>query len=405
MRKRVAITGCGVVSPAGCQIETFWTTLMSGECFIKPLRHFSYAGLKGLVGAEIDLPAGDALPAAVDENAIRGRCAELALAAARRAIDDAALPPGAMRERVGVVVGTTLGEERQIGDLNERWARDGDDAIDAGFVSRSDNHRLAALIARRHDFGGPVSLSASACASGNAALAWAFDQVATGAVDAMVAGGADTLTRSIYCGFQRMGALSQGICRPFHRARDGVSFGEGAALLVLEDLDRARARGARVYAELAGYGLSNDAYHITAPEPNGAGFVSALVRSLESTGTTREQVSYVSAHGTGTKYNDLGESRAIREVFGARVTEIPVSSIKSMIGHTNGAANAIEAVACALAIQHQAVPPTANLDDPDPECGLDCVPLVGRRVRVDTCLSLGAGFGGFNVCIVLRRAA
>ena len=176
-------------------------------------------------------------------------------------------------------------------------------------------------------------------------------------------------------------------------------------MFLLEELDHARERGARIYAELAGYGASNDAHHITAPDPNGEGFARAMSQALSTSGTTPDEISYVSAHGTGTPYNDVGEARAIKVVFGARARFVPVSSIKSMIGHTNGAAGAIETVACALAVVHQAVPPTANLEEPDPECDLDCVPGKGRSMKVDTCLNLGAGFGGFNVCLVLKRVS
>ncbi len=403
MQRRVVVTGCGVVTAAGTELDSFWNALMSGTCFIKPLRNFSAPDLEGLMGAEVDLPEADDLPEPGDHR--RSRCGQLALAAARRALADAALPHGSeVRERAGVVLGTTLGSERQVGDLSERWAVHGPDSVDAGFLARCDNHSLAALVAERHGLGGPLMLCASACSSGNAAIALAYDLVASGVADAMVAGGADTLTRSIYCGFQRMGALSKSICRPFDKRRDGVSFGEGAGVLVLESLDEARRRGARIYAEVAGYGMSNDAYHVTAPDPNGEGFVRAIKQALSSTGTAPEQVDYVSAHGTGTQYNDLGEARAMKAVFGERAGRVPISSIKSMIGHTNGAASAIEAVACALAMMHETIPPTANLTEPDPECDLDCVPGKGRRARVDHCLNLAAGFGGFNVCLVLRRA-
>jgi 3-oxoacyl-[acyl-carrier-protein] synthase II len=404
MRRRVVITGCGVATAAAMELDRFWNELMNGTCFIGPLRHFTCSGVDGLMGSEVELPAADDLPDRTDADARRGRCVELAMAAARRALSDAALPQerGSL-DRTGVVIGTTMGEERQVGDLNDRFSVVGSDSVDPGFFSRSDNQRLAAFVARRHGLGGPVMLSATACSSGNASIAWAYDLVASGAADAMLAGGADTLTRLIYCGFQRMGALSKSICRPFDRRRDGVSFGEGAGAVVLEDLDQARRRGARIYAEVAGYGISNDAYHITAPEPNGGGFVRAMRQALAASGTAPEDVDYVSAHGTGTPYNDLAETRAMKAVFGDRAKHVPISSIKSMLGHTNGAASAIEAVACVLALTHQAVPPTANLSDPDPECDLDYVPGRGRATRVATCLNLSAGFGGFNACVVLKR--
>ncbi len=404
MSRRVVISGCGVVSPAGNDLASFWSALMNASCFIQPLRGWACQGLDALRGAEVSLAPEDALPASIDTDARRGRSDELALAAARRAIADAALPAGSSRDVVGVVLGTTLGQERQVSALSEGVAAGGDDAIDAGFMDCCDNHHLAALIARAHGLGGPLMVNATACASGNAALAWGYELVASGATHTMVAGGVDTFTRLIYCGFSRMGALSKGVCRPFDKQRDGVSFGEGAGIVVLEELEHARARGAHIYAELAGYGISNDAYHLTAPEKSGEGFARAMKQALATTGLGVDDVDYVSAHGTGTPYNDLGETLAVKSVFGARAPRVPVSSIKSMIGHTNGAASAIEAVACVLALQHQMLPPTVNLTEPDPELDLDYVSGGARRASVDVCLNLAAGFGGFNVCTVIKGA-
>lgn len=404
VQRRVVITGCGVITAAGCELDGFWRSLMAARCAIRPLTSFRY-GDAPLMGAEVELAEADRLPPSVDHDAFRARCLELALAATRRAVDDAGLPLGSDdRARTGVAFATTMGEERQIGDLSERRIKDGDVAIDAGFFGRSNNQRLASEVARRYQLGGPALLGATACSSGNAAIAMAYDLIAEGAVERMVVGGADTFTRLIYCGFQRMGALSASICRPFDRRRDGVSFGEGAGVLVLESLESARRRGARVRAEIAGYGISNDAHHVTAPGPHGEGFVRAIAQTLAVTGIAREQIDYVSAHGTGTQYNDAGESEMMVKAFGERASEVPISSIKSMIGHTNGAASAIEAVACALAIERGEVPPTANLEEPDPGFDLDYVPKVGRKHAVSTCLSLAAGFGGYNVCLALRRA-
>lgn len=405
MRRRVVITGCGVVTAAGAELDGLWRELFAGQCHIRPTRCFASPGVDpALAGGEVELGPEDDLPAEVDPDAPRSRCVQLALAAARRAVQDAALPGGAEElVRTGVVVGTAIGEERQVSALDDGWAVRGADAIDAGFVARASNHRLAAAIARRHGAGGPVMVSATACSSGNAALAWAHDAIAFGDAEVMIAGGADTFTRAVVGGFHRMGALSKSICRPFDRRRDGVSFGEGAGLLVLEALEGARRRGARIHAELAGYGVSNDAYHLTAPEPNGDGFVRSMRQALAMSGTSPDEVDYVSAHGTGTPYNDVAETKAMKAVFGERAARVPISSIKSMIGHTNGAASAIEAVASCLAIRHQAVPPTARLEEPDPACDLDYVPLTGRELRVGTVLNLSAGFGGSNACVVLRR--
>jgi len=303
-----------------------------------------------------------------------------------------------------VVLGTTLGEEREVGLFNERRARGEPEESWGDLLTCSDNHRIAAAVARDVGATGPVVMNATACSSGNAALAWGYDLVASGSAELVLAGGVDTLTRLTYCGFRRMGALSRGVLRPFHRGRDGVSFGEGAGILVLESFEHAARRGARLRAELLGYGVSNDAHHLTAPEPTGVGFARAAQQALALADTPAAQIDYVSAHGTGTVYNDAGEVLAMKAVLGARAEEVPISSIKSMLGHTNGAASAIEAIACVLMLERQAVLPTANLDDPDPSFGLDFVPLKGRRARIGTCLNMAAGFGGFNVSTLIRRA-
>lgn len=414
MRRRVVITGCGALTAAGADLDGLWRVLLSGQTLLGQVTSFSCPELDSLSGAEIALPAEETLPAAVDSDAFRARCAHLALIAARAAVAHAGLRPPRLGERegwgeglsgAGVVVGTTMGEERQVGDLSERWAKTGSDSVDPGFLGRADNHKLAASVARELGLGGPVWLTATACSSGNAAVAFAFDFVADGTADVMLAGGADTFTRALYCGFARMSALSKTVCKPFDRNRDGVSFGEGAGFLVLEELEHARRRGATILAEVLGYGISNDAHHVTAPEPNGAGFVRAIEQALATTGTPPEDVGYVCAHGTGTQYNDQGEVRALRVVFGERATRIPVSSIKSAIGHTNGAAGAIATIACTLALVHQTVPPTANLAEPDPELGrMDFVMGTGRPVEFSICLNMSAGFGGSNACLLLARA-
>jgi 3-oxoacyl-[acyl-carrier-protein] synthase II len=402
MKRRVVVTGCGLVTPAGSTLDAFWQGVMSGRCLMSPVDGAAFGGMTGLMAATVPFDPADELPAELKEDAFRGRCLALALAAAQRAAADAGLP-AALAERTGVVLGTTMGDERQVAALSDRWAAEGLAAVDAGFGTRNNHHRLPAAVARRHGLGGPVLLAEAACSSGNAAAALGYDLVASGEVDAMWVGGADTLTRTTFVGFSKMQALSKDICRPFDKRRDGVCFGEGAAFLVLEPLEEAQRRGARIRAELAGYGLSNDAHHITAPDPNGDGCARAMKQALETSGIPATAVDYVSPHGTGTPYNDLGETRALKAVLGEHARKVPISSLKSMIGHANGAASAIESVACVLAIEHQHVPPTANLTEPDPECDLDYVPVEGRSARVSTCLNLSAGFGGSNVCVILTR--
>jgi 3-oxoacyl-[acyl-carrier-protein] synthase II len=405
VQRRVVITGCGVLCAAGAELDDFWRSLTSGRSFIGPLTNFAYPGQDIPLGAEVTIPAEDTLSPDIDENPYRARCAQLALAASRRALAHAGLKPGdECLSRAGVVLGTTMGEERQIGDLSERRKKLATDSVDAGFLARADNHKLAAAIATRYGLGGPVLLNATACSSGNASVAWAYDMVCEGTTDLMLAGGADTFTRLIYCGFSRMSALSKTACKPFDKNRDGVSFGEGSGILVIEELENARKRGANILAEILGYGVSNDAYHVTAPEPNGTGFIRAIEQALRTAQTSPDQIGYVCAHGTGTQYNDQGEVRAIKTVFGERASRIPLSSIKAAIGHTNGASGAIATIACTLALVHQMVPPTATLVEPDPEFDMDFVMGQARATSFSTCLNMAAGFGGSNICLLITRA-
>jgi len=407
VKRRVVVTGCGALTAAGNTLDGLWQALLSGRTLVGKVTNFACPELDSLSGAELVVPESYDLPASINGDAFRARCCHIALAAARQALVHANLPvqpEGGWGEGAGLVLGTTMGEERQVGDLSERWTKQGADSVDGGFLGRADNHKLAAGIAAALGLGGPVWLNATACSSGNTALAWAFDFVADGTADLMLAGGADTFTRALFCGFARMSALSKSVCKPFDKNRDGVSFGEGAGILVLEELAHARRRGARILAEVVGYGLSNDAYHVTAPEPNGAGFVRAIEQALATTGASPDTIGYVCAHGTGTQYNDQGEVRALKTVFGERAITIPTSSIKSAIGHTNGAAAAIGAIACVLALLHQTVPPTANLAEPDPEFGMDFVMNAGRPVELSACLNMSAGFGGANACLLLARA-
>jgi 3-oxoacyl-[acyl-carrier-protein] synthase II len=402
--RRIVITGCGAVSAAGNDLDSFWSALISGASLLAQVKNFSCPEMDSLTGAEAALTAEDEGDQP-ESDRFAGRCALLALAAARRALGDAGLDSGnPTLADAGVVMGSTMAEERQIGQLSERWAAQGADSVDGAFLARANSHKLAASIARSFGMGGPVLFNATACSSGNAAIAWAFDAIADGAADVMLAGGADTFTRSLFCGFSRMSALSKTVCKPFDKNRDGVSFGEGAGVLVVEELEHARRRDATILAEVLGYGLSNDAYHVTAPEPNGAGFARAIEQALSSAGVAAADIGYICAHGTGTQYNDQGEVRAMKAVFGERAASIPMSSIKSTIGHTNGAAGALAAIACILALIHQTVPPTANLTEPDPEFGMDFVMGKGRATKISTCLNMSAGFGGANACLLLARA-
>jgi 3-oxoacyl-[acyl-carrier-protein] synthase II len=243
----------------------------------------------------------------------------------------------------------------------------------------------------------------TACAAGNYAIGYGFDMIRTGRADVMLSGGADAFSRITYMGFSRLGAIAPERCQPFDRMRKGMVPGEGAAVLVLESLEGARARGATIYAEVLGYGVSCDSHHMTAAHPQGDGAIRAMAAALKESGVSRDDVDYISAHGTGTPTNDRVESLAVRSFFGERASRIPMSSIKSMVGHTMGAASAIEAAACSLAIHTGWAPPTMNYETPDPECDLDYVPNRARKVDPRVVLNNAYAFGGNNASLCLAR--
>jgi 3-oxoacyl-[acyl-carrier-protein] synthase II len=339
------------------------------------------------------------------------RFAQFAVAAARLAIDDAALDLGLHEpERVGVVVGTGIGGisafETQLRVLMERGPR----RVSPQLVALMIPNMAAGQVAMRLGLRGANDCTTTACAASGHAIARAVDLIRSGAADVCLAGGSEAaITPLTVAGFCAARALSrrnddpEAASRPFDAGRDGFVLGEGATVLVLEDLDAARARGARVYAEVAGYGLSADAHHETAPDPGGAGAAVAMSAALRDAGVDGADVGYVNAHGTSTTLGDAAEVRAVRRVFGEHADDLPVSSTKSMTGHLIGAAGATEAAATVLAMTNGLLPPTINHEDPDPECDLDVVPNVARRANVSAALSNSFGFGGQNASLVFTR--
>ena len=264
-------------------------------------------------------------------------------------------------------------------------------------------HLIAGHVSRELDFAGGSMMIPAACAAGNYAIAHAVDLLRLGQADLVVAGAADAFSRITYTGFARLMAIAPDVCRPFDRDRKGLIPGEGAAALVLERAERAVDRGAPIYAEITGYGLSCDAYHMTGGHPEAEGSVRAMRRALEESVKEPAEVSYISAHGTGTQANDLLETRAVKQVFAEAAYRIPISSAKSMLGHTMGAASAIEAAICALAVSTDRIPPTAHLQEPDPECDLDYVPDGARDHRVDVAMNNAYAFGGVNASLILEK--
>jgi 3-oxoacyl-[acyl-carrier-protein] synthase II len=391
--RRVLVTGLGAVSPFGAGVKAYWTGVTAGVCAIRPITLIETDGFRCQIAAEV--PEGTA------GSRRRSRADRLALTAAREALEDAGLTP-ADRGHAALIVGAVGG-----GMLEAEawyWGRRGQPVTGSGgnisalrSILPSSHAETLAHVLR---LGGPRETLVTACSSGAASVAVAAELVADGVVDVALAGGADALTRICFMGFNALKLLDPAPCRPFDRDRKGMSIGEGAAFLVLESADHAQARGARGYVELASAAMTMDAFHVTAPHPDGDGMVRAMRAALARGGVAPREVGYVNAHGTATLQNDRIEAAALREVFGEG--RVLVSSTKSMIGHTMAAAGSLEAVATVLALVHGVVPPTAQHDQTDPEVPFDCVPRVARETAITHAISNSFGFGGQNVTLLFR---
>lgn len=387
--RRVAVTGLGVVSCVGRGKDDFWSALLARRSGLSAVESFPTEGLRSRLAGEIKGPGPRQALAYV-------------LEAARQALADAGLEPSALpAARSGVALGTTQGEPILTEAALTRRVQGGSpgDLFREAFPSFPGS--LPAALARELGWRGPNIMLTSACAAGNFALAYAFEKIARGRADLMAAGGVDILNRTNYAGFNRLQAVAPQACAPFSLGRKGMIPAEGCAVLILEELSRARSRGARVYAELLGYGASCDARHVTAPDLDGV--ARALEDCLRCCGLAASDVDYISAHGTGTPANDRTETAAIQRVFGERAPRIPVSSIKAVVGHAMGAATALEAAASCLALETGVLPPTANFTPGDPDCGLDYVTEGPRRAGPQVVLSNGFAFGGSNLVIALAK--
>jgi 3-oxoacyl-[acyl-carrier-protein] synthase II len=395
---RVVVTGIGVASPYGLGREAFWTGLAAGRCAIGPVTLFDTEGFRSRLAAEVPLPRRTP-----SVSRRRSRADTLAVAAADEAVADAGLGRDALRP-AAVVIGGIGGGMLEAEAWYWRLHREGVDDPGRGASLRSIMPWAhTELLSRRYGTTGARETVVLACSSGGAALGLAADLVQTGVTPVALAGGVDALTRICFMGFNALRLLDPEPCRPFSRDRRGMSIGEGAGIVVLEDLVHARARGARPYAELAGYGLTTDAHHMTAPHPDAEGSVRAMLEALDQAEVPATAVGYVNAHGTGTPQNDRAEALALAKVFGPE--GVLVSANKSLIGHTMAASGALEAIATVLTLVHGLVPPTANLSEPDPEVPFDCVPHEARRAAVEWAMSNSFGFGGQNVSVLFRRLA
>jgi 3-oxoacyl-[acyl-carrier-protein] synthase II len=409
---RIAVTGIGLITPVGIGRELVWQRLLAGESGLAPVRSFDASQHSSQLGGEVDdFDPTDGFRRL--DPATMGRASQLAICAARQAVDDAHIAVGdgegedgrtiVDAERIGVAMGTTSGEPGLVEQFDDRWLAEELAAVGGEFMGLYPCHVIASHLAAEFDCAGPNAMLPAACAAGNYAIGYAVDALRDGRADLMLAGGADAFSRITYTGFARLGAIAQERCQPFDLNRQGMVPGEGAAILVLERLDDARARGARIYAEVAGYGLSCDAHHMTAAHPEGDGAARAMRQALHMAGLGPDDVSYISAHGTGTPTNDKLETRAVLQVFGERGHAVPISSIKSMIGHTMGAASAIESAICSLAVARDRVPPTIDFEQPDPECAVDCVPNQARELEVKVAMNNAYAFGGNNASVLFRK--
>lgn len=410
MRRRVVITGLGVISPIGNDKDTFWQSLVEGKSGIKTISRFDASKFPTRFAAEVK----DFDPTQVlDKKDVKrmDRFSQYAVVATKMALQDAGLDIDKVGpERVGVVFATGIGGMETFEDQTRILVEKGPGKISPFFVPMMIANMAAGQIAIHTGAQGINFTVVNACAAGTNAVGEAFRVLQRGEADVVITGGSEaSVTPLALAGFSAMKALStrneapEKASRPFDRLRDGFVLGEGAGVLILETLEHALARGARIYAEVAGYGCTADAYHITAPDPEGQGAAKAMALALADANVKPEEVDYINAHGTSTDLNDRIETMAIKKVFGAHAYKLAISSNKSMIGHLLGAAGAVELIATALTIYEGIIPPTINYEEPDPECDLDYVPNKARRQEVRVALSNSFGFGGHNATVVLKR--
>ena len=406
--RRVAVTGVGAVTPLGNDAKTTWEGLLEGRSGVDFIRAFDASDLPVRIAAEVKDFDPSGLVGAKELRKL-DRNVLFALAAAKEAVADAGVD-GYRPERVGVVLGSGIGGFNELMRQHDVLRERGHDRVSPSFIQNILVDSASGQIAIELGVRGPNYAVVSACATGSHAVGEGAELVRDGSADIVLAGGTEACVHPlILAGFTNMRGLAvenedpARASRPFDATRAGFVIGEGAGVLLLEDLESAQARGARVYAELLGYGASNDAYHMAAPDPDSVGVIEMMRQALERAGVTPEDVDYINAHGTATPLGDAAETKAIKEVFGGHAYELAVSSTKSELGHLFGAAGAVEAMVCALAIHHGVIPPTINYRNPDPACDLDYVPNEAREAEIGVALSNAMGLGGHNGCVLLRR--
>ncbi|QUI21005.1 beta-ketoacyl-ACP synthase II [Vallitalea pronyensis] len=409
MKRRVVVTGLGVISPVGNSVEEYWGNLKAGNSGISKISTFDTKDYRSTVAGEVkDFDPKEYMD---KKKAKRmDRFSHFAIAATKQALDQSGIDlETANRERIGVIVSTGIGGLDRIAKESLKLESKGPNKVAPMFIPTVITNMAAGNVAIQFGLQGTCTNIVTACASGTNSIGDATRIIQYGDADVMVAGGTESCIVPLgVAGFTALTALSENddpatASRPFDKNRDGFVMGEGAGVLILEELEHAKARGANILAEIIGYGASCDAYHITSPAPGGEGGARAMTLALKDAGIKPEEVSYINAHGTSTPYNDRLETAAIKKTFGDHAYKIPISSTKSMIGHLLGAAGAVEMVACVKSIEESFVHPTAGYTTPDEECDLDYIPVKGRKLDVKYAISNSLGFGGHNATLVVSR--
>lgn len=409
MKRRVVVTGLGALTPIGNDVSTFWNNLITGKSGVGYVTRFDATDYPTRIAAEVK----DFDPLQyIDKKEVRRTdlFVQYAIAAAKMALEDAEIQINEENaDRIGVYIGSGIGGLQTLEDQHSVLLEKGPKRVSPFFIPMMIGNMAAGLVSIHTGAKGPNSSAVTACATGSNSIGDAFRLIQHGDADVMICGGTEsTITPMAFAGFASMGATSRNnddpehASRPFDKDRDGFVMGEGAGVLILESLDRALARGAKIYAEMIGYGMSADAHHLTSPAPDGSGAARSMLAAVENAGLKPTDIDYINAHGTSTPLNDLFETIAIKRAFGDHAYKLSVSSIKSMIGHLLGAAGGIEAIASVLALHHQILPPTTNLQNPDPDCDLDYVPNEARKASIRTAISNSFGFGGHNATIAFK---
>jgi len=407
-KRRVVVTGMGLITPIGNTVQETWASALEGLSGGNLIEHFDTSDFGVKIGASVK---NFDIEQYLDRKEARriDVFIQLGIAAGIQAIDDAGIADMAESDRVGIAIGSGIGGINTIEDTHSTLLKSGPRRVSPFFVPASVINMISGSLSIRYGFRGPNIAIVTACTSGTHNIGFGARMIQYGDADVMVVGGAEWATSPVtIAGFTSMKALSsrnedpERASRPWDRDRDGFLLGDGAGVIVLEEYERAKARGAEIYCELNGFGMSADAHHITSPPDDGRGAVASMTNALVDANMNAEQIQYINAHGTSTPQGDLAETNSIKAVFGAN-TQVAVSSTKSMVGHLLGAAGAVEGAVCALALRHQVAPPTINLDHPGDDCDLDYIPHTARDMTIDAALSNSFGFGGTNGTLIFSR--